>query len=175
MRPQRWLLSRSLFLSLFLLLLARSGLAEEDDGRTLAFKRYRAESIRHVFSSSVARSEERVIALRGLDKYACPAAARWLILEVLAKSDDGDVMREVTRLLTRYRGSEPTAEMAKIWATKLKKNVTARTLLTLAMGPKKNEESRGVLRAAFKLGDARIVAAACRTVASAARSVMSVK
>jgi len=151
---------------MFLLLLARPGMGGEDDARTQAFKRYRAESIRHVFSSTVATSEERVIAIRGLDKYGCPAAARWLVLEVLANSDEGDLIREATRLLTRYRGSETTAEMAKLWGTKLKKNIVARTLLTLAMGPKRNEESRGVLRAAFKLGDARIVAAACRAAAA---------
>jgi hypothetical protein len=149
---------------LLVMLLVRTGLGEEDDARTLAFKRYRAESIRHVFASTVATSEERVIPLRGLDKYGCPEAARWLILEVLATSDEGDVLREVTRVLTRYSDRETTEEMAKIWRTKLKKNIRARTLLTLAMGPKKNDASRDVLRAAFKLKDARIVAAACRAV-----------
>jgi hypothetical protein len=158
MRPQRW------FLPVFLTLLAHPVVGEEDDGRTLAFKRYRAESIRHVFASTVATSEERVISMRGLDKHGCPAAARWLVLEVLAKSDEGDVLREAARLLTGYRGSETTAELAKLWATKLKKNITARTLVTLAMGPKKNAESRALLRSAFKLGDSRIVAAACRAV-----------
>jgi len=152
------------YLLLVPLLLAAAAAAQDDDPRTMAFQRYRAESLKRVFGDPDAMSGERVIALRGLNKHDCPAAVRWLMLDVLGKSDEGDVQREVVRLLTGYSNVSSVAEMAEIWETKFKKNIRAQTLSTLAFGPKKTEAARVVLRKALKHKDARVVAAACRTI-----------
>ncbi|MHC4955953.1 MAG: HEAT repeat domain-containing protein [Planctomycetota bacterium] len=158
MRPPRILLLPAVFL-----LLAGS-VRSEDEGRTLAFGRYRAESLRRVFSGTTARSEERVIALRGLNKHDCVASARWLMLDVLAKSKEADVQREVVRLLTGYKRPATVAEMATIWEKKFKKLPAARLLSTLAFGPKKMDDSRRVLKLALADKDPRVVAAACRSI-----------
>jgi len=161
MRALRLLL---LLLPLIPLLFSAEAGAQDDDPRTMAFQRYRAESLRRVFGDDSALSGERVIALRGLNKHDCPAAVRWLMLDVLAKSDEGDVQRQVIKLLTDYGNVSSVAEMATIWESKFKKNIRAKTLATLAFGSKKIDESRRVLRLALKHKDGRVVAAACRAI-----------
>ena len=140
--------------------------AEEDDPRTLAFKRYRNESLRHVLSSRSAESEELVIALRGVARHDCAEAARWLMLDILAKKKAGDVQREVIRILTKFKSRETVTAMAEVWEKKFKKAPRARVLSLFAFGGKKNEDSRRVLAAALEDKDARVVAAACRSIAA---------
>ncbi|MHC4939900.1 MAG: HEAT repeat domain-containing protein [Planctomycetota bacterium] len=140
--------------------------AEEDDPRTLAFKRYRNESIRHVLRSDSAQSEELVIALRGLARHDCAEAARWLMLDILAKRDEGDVQREAIRVLTKYKSPETVAAMADVWEKKFKKVSRAKVLSIFAFGGKKTEVSRRVLAAALDDKDGRVVAAACRSIAA---------
>ncbi|MHC4449750.1 MAG: HEAT repeat domain-containing protein [Planctomycetota bacterium] len=148
-----------------LLLLTCLASADEEDPREFAFKRYRNESIRHILRSSSAQSEELVIALRGLDRHDCAACARWLMIDILARRDAGDVQREVIRILSKFKSPETVAAMAEVWEKNLKKAPRARVLSTFAFGPKKSEASRRVLTAALKDKDARIVVAACRAIA----------
>lgn len=164
MRPARRQ-CRTLLPLVCLFLIPCAASAEEDSPRTLAFKRYRAESIRHILRTTNARSEELVIALRGLDRHDCPASARWLMVDILARNDAGDVQREVVRLLTRYKNKTTVAEMAAVWKTSLKKSPRARILALFAFGAKKTDASRDVLAAALRAKDARVVAAACRSIA----------
>ncbi len=154
----------SCHLALACLLLAAAPLLAEEDPRTIAFNRYRAESLKFAFSSSEATSEERAIGLRGLDKHDCPAAAQWLIMKVLVVSDEGDVLREAVRVLSKYGSQDTIQTMAQLWGKAFKKNVRGRVLLTLAMARVKSDESRGVMKLALKSKDARLVAAACRAI-----------
>jgi hypothetical protein len=150
-------------LALLTLLLCRVS-AEEDDPRTLAFKRYRTESIAFLLRSSEASSEELVIALRGIVRHDCPAAAEFLMMDMLAGRPEGDVQREAVAVLTKFKSPETVAAMADMWENKLKKAVRARTLALFAFGPKKSDVSRRVLAAALEDKDARVVAAACRAI-----------
>jgi len=153
-----------LLISLVSLLIPVAARAEDDDPRTMAFQRYRAESLRRVFSDDDAMSGERVIALRGLVRHDCAATVNWLMLDVLAKTDEGDVQRQVVKLLTGYMRPTSVEEMGRIWETKFKKNIRAKTLATLAFGRKKTSESRRVLKLALKHKDPRVIAAACRSI-----------
>ena len=160
MRPSRHLV-------IPLLIVFAAPLLAEEDPRTIAFKRYRAESLKRVFGSASAKSEERAIALRGLDKHDCPAAAEWLITNVLAKGDEGDVQREAIRVLGKYRAQATITTMASLWSKAFKKNVRGRVLLTLALGMARTDGSRAVMTRALKDKEPRIVAAACRTIGKA--------
>ncbi|MEM8882651.1 MAG: VWA domain-containing protein [Planctomycetota bacterium] len=148
---------------LALLCLAPVASAQEESPFDLAFKRYRNESLRPVFKQS-AQSEERVIPLRGLDKYDSPAAAEWLMADVLVKWKEGDVQREAVRVLTKFRRPGTVARMAEVWNRLGKKQLRAKTLSLLAFGNKSGDPATAVLKAAFAHKDPRIVAAACRAV-----------
>ena len=146
-----------------LLVLLGAAPAGAQDPSTEAYKLFFKEEIAPEWKTE-SMSEIRKVMLTGFQRHDVPDAAEWLMTDVLAKGEEGAIVREAVRVLCLYKTPETVARMAEVWERKLRKPWYAKALAALAFGTSKQKEIDEVLAKALKDRDERVVICACRAV-----------
>jgi len=150
------------------LLLAVSGLAQEDDPRVHNYKVWFTRAVKLEWAGEET-SEGRKVIVTGFSKHDVAPAATWLMNNVVAMDDAADVVREAIRVLSNYKNPDSVKAMARIYASAYKKDWESRALTVLAFGKIRSESTRAPIEAALKDKDPRVVQAACRAVGAGRR------
>ncbi|MHC4931502.1 MAG: hypothetical protein ACYTGV_04855 [Planctomycetota bacterium] len=155
-----------------LLLLLSLAASAADDREIARYKQFFRENIRGQWATEEL-SEQRVLMVRGFDKYDVPPAAKWLILEVLAKEEAADVIREAVRVLGKYKKPDTLEEINALYAGKLKKLWEARAFIQLAYAKTKLDQADKIVRQGLGAKEPRLVVAALRAVGSGRRIMLA--
>lgn len=145
-----------------LCLLAAVAARAQDPG-TERFKLFLKEEVAPEWKTEPL-SELRKVMLTGFQRHDVPDAAEWLMTEVLAKEEAGDLLREAVRVLSTYKSPATVARMAEVWERRLKRQWSARALAALAFAGSRQREIDDALALALKDRDERVLICACRAV-----------
>ena len=148
---------------LLLLIVLAADTAAQDDPRDQRWKQYHYDQIRGLWANEKL-SEQRVVIVRGCERNDAPGTALWLMRDVVAKDEAGDVVREAVRVLSRFKRPVTVEAMADVWLKKWKRDWEARALTLLSFARINLDASNRVLAAALKEKDARVVLCACKAV-----------
>jgi len=133
---------------------ARAGAADEE------FKRFLKEEITPRWEQEEV-SQQRVVMIRGFARHDVPAAAEWLLDEVLAAEPTADVAHETVRTLGAYKNPATIRAFAEAWR-KFRKPESAKALAVTAFGSIEGKLAEEVIREALDDREERVQIAACR-------------
>jgi len=151
---------------LLALLLLPAAAARAEDPAVEKYREFFKNEIAGKYAAEQA-SDQRVVMLRGFQRYNVFEAAKWLIDEVLAKEKAADAIREAVRVLGTYNSPDNVDAMVKYYPT-IKKWET-RTLLLGAFGAMKGDEALKPIAQGLKDNDPHVAAAACRAAGAGLR------
>jgi hypothetical protein len=151
---------------LLALLLLPAAAARGADPAVEKYREFFKDEIEGKYQRETA-SDQRVVMLRGFQRYNVFEAAKWLIDEVLSKEDAADTIREAVRVLGTYNNPDTEDAMVKYYAT-IRKWET-RVLLLTAFGAMKGDTMLKPIAQGMKDGNAHVAAAACRAAGAGQR------